>query len=118
LGALAAYDLDVSIVGCGRTIPLCRKGSGYDAAGIDYLIGMSKQYYDRRQRDRTLMKRDRVAVLGQDIAVVERTGDREVYAVLWNKLTLRIARREIRWDQRNMRWEAEVLAPWSAYPPH
>jgi hypothetical protein len=57
------------------------------------------------------MRGDRVAVLGQGIAVVERAGDREVYAVLWNKLTLRIARREIRWDQRNTRWEAKVLAP-------
>jgi hypothetical protein len=111
LGALAAYDTDIFIVGCGQNIPLCRRGLGYDAAGLDYLIRKRTQYYDRRQRDRTLMRGDRVAVLGQGIAVVERAGDREVYAVLWNKLTLRIARREIRWDQRNTRWEAKVLAP-------
>jgi hypothetical protein len=111
LKALAEYRADVFILGGGRKIPLCRRGSGFDAAGIDYLIGKRTQYYDRRQRDRTLMRGDRVAVLGRGIAVVERAGDREVYAVLWNKLTLRIARREIRWDQRNMRWEAEALAP-------
>jgi hypothetical protein len=34
-----------------------------------------------------------------------------VHALLRNKLTLKIARREIRWDQQNMRWEAEGLAP-------
>jgi hypothetical protein len=111
LGVLAEYRADVFIQGGGRKIPLCRRGSGFDAAGLDYLIRERTRYYERRQRDRTLMRGDRVAVLGQGIAVVERAGDREVYAVLWNKLTLRIARREIRWDQRNMRWEAEALAP-------
>jgi hypothetical protein len=48
LRALAAYDIDIVICGRGQTIPLCRRGSGYDAAGLDYLIGMSKQYYDRQ----------------------------------------------------------------------
>ena len=111
VGALAAYDMDIFlIVGCGQTIPLCRKGSGFDAAGLDYLIGKRTEYYVRRQRDRTLMKGDRVAVLGRGIAVVEQADDAQVHAVLWNKLTLRIARSEIHWDQQNMRWEAEVSA--------
>jgi len=111
LGAVAAYDTDVFIVGGGRNIPLCRRGSGYDAAGLDYLIGMSKQYYDRRQRERTLMRGDRVAILGRGIAVVEQSDDKDVSVVLGNKLPLRIARREIRWNPQNLRWEAEVLAP-------
>jgi hypothetical protein len=110
LGALAAYDIDIFMLG-GRKIPLCRKGSGFDAAGLDYLIGKRMEYYVRRQRDRTLMKGDRVAVLGRGIAVVEHANDTEVHALLRNKQTLRIARREIRWDQQNMRWEAEGLAP-------
>jgi len=76
LGALAAYDMDIFlIVGCGQSIPLCRRGSGYDAAGLDYVIGMSKEYYDRRRRERTLNKGDRVAVLGCGIAVVEQADD-------------------------------------------
>jgi hypothetical protein len=62
LGALAAYDIDIFMLGGGRKIPLCRKGSGFDAAGLDYLIGKCTQYYDRRQRDRTLMRGDRVAI--------------------------------------------------------
>jgi len=112
LGALAAYDMDIFlIVGCGQSIPLCRKGLGYDAAGIDCLIGMCKEYYDRRRQERTLSKGDRVAVLGRGIAVVEHADDTEVHALLRNRITLRIARRQIRWDQQNLRWEAEVLAP-------
>ena len=111
LGALAAYDTDIFIVGCGQSIPLCRRGLGYDAAGLDYLIGKRTQYYVRRQRDRTLMRGDRVAVLGRGIAVVEHADETEVHALLRNRITLRIARREIRWERGNMRWEAEVLAP-------
>ena len=63
LGALAAYDIDIFMLGGGRKIPVCRRGLGFDAAGLDYLIGKRTQYYVRRQRDRTLMKGDRVAVL-------------------------------------------------------
>jgi hypothetical protein len=105
LGALAAYDTDIFIVGCGQNIPLCRKGLGFDAAGLDYLIGKRTQYYARRQRDRTLMRGDRVAVLGRGIAVVEYADDTEVHALLSNRSVLRIGRREIVWDESNMRWE-------------
>ena len=105
LGALAAYETDIFIVGHGQSIPLCRKGSGFDAAGLDYLIGKRTQYYARRQRDRTLMRGDRVAVLGRGIAVVEYADDTEVHALLSNRSVLRIGRREIVWDESNMRWE-------------
>ena len=110
LGALAAYDTDIFIVGCGQNIPLCRRGLGYDAAGLDYLIGKRTQYYARRQRDRTLMRGDRVAVLGRGIAVVERVDDKQVQVMLWNRIMLRIRRDDIVWNQQNVRWEAEVLA--------
>jgi len=111
LGALAAYGIDIFIVGHGQSIPLCRKGSGFDAAGLDYLIGKRTRYYARRQRDRTLMRGDRVAVLGRGIAVVEHADDTEVHALLRNRSTLRIARKHIRWDDQNIRWEAKDLAP-------
>jgi hypothetical protein len=52
LGALAAYDIDIFMLCGGRKIPLCRKGSGFDAAGLDYLIGKRTEYYVRRQRDK------------------------------------------------------------------
>ena len=111
LEALAAYSTDIFIVGGGQSISLCRRGSGFDAAGLDYLIGKRTQYYARRQRDRTLMRGDRVAVLGCGIAVVEYADDTKVHALLWNRSLLRIGRKEIVWDEGNMRWEANANAP-------
>ena len=39
LETLAAYSTDIFIVGGKRRIPFCGKGSGFDAAGLNYLIG-------------------------------------------------------------------------------
>jgi hypothetical protein len=111
LGALAAYDIDIFMLGGGRKIPLCRKGSGFDAAGLDYLIGKRTEYYARRQRDRALMKGDRVAVLGRGIAEVEHADETEVEALLRNKTMLRMRRKDIAWNRQNIRWEAKVPAP-------
>jgi hypothetical protein len=108
LEALAAYSTDIFIVGGGQKIPLCRRGSGFDAAGLDYLVGKRTQYYARRQRDRTLMRGDRVAVLGRGVAVVEQADSKWIHAVVWNKCELRIARKCIRWDGQNMRWETDA----------
>jgi hypothetical protein len=57
------------------------------------------------------MKGDRVAVLGCGIAVVEHADDTVVQALLRNRIILRMRRNDITWNQQNMRWEAEVLAP-------
>ena len=76
-----------------------------------YLIRDRTRYYVRRQRDRTLMKGDRVAVLGRGIAVVDQADDTEVHAMLSNRIILRMPRNDIVWNQRNVRWEAKVLAP-------
>jgi preprotein translocase subunit YajC len=111
LGALSAYGTDIFIVGHGQSILLYWKGSGFDAAGLDYLIGKRTQYYARRQRDRTLMRGDRVAVLGRGIAVVEHVDETEVEALLGNKTKLRMRRNDIAWNRQNMRWEAKDLAP-------
>lgn len=110
LGALTAYDIDIFMLG-GRKIPLCRKGSGFDPAGLDYLIGKRTEYYVRRKRDRTFMKGDRVAILGRGIAVVEHADDTEVQALLRNRIIVRMRRKDIAWDRQNMRWEAKDLAP-------
>ena len=110
LEALAAYSTDIFIVGGGQSIPLCRENSGFDATGLDYLIGKRTQYYARRQRNRTLMRGDRVAILGRGIAVVEQADSKWIQAVVWNKCELRIARKCIRWDDQNMRWETDANA--------
>jgi len=105
LQALTLYGSDIFVLGNGETISLWAKDSGYTPAGLDYLIERSTQYYARRQRDRTLRRGDRVAVLGRGIAIVEHADDTEVHALLRNRSTLRIARKCIRWDGQNMRWE-------------
>jgi hypothetical protein len=60
------------ILGERECIRLWRSSPGFDAAGLDHTIKTRKEYYVCRQRERTLKKGDRVAVLGRGIAVVER----------------------------------------------
>jgi hypothetical protein len=110
LQALILYGSDIFVLGNGETISLWDKDSGYSPAGRNYLIERSTGYYDRRQRDRTPKKGDRVAVLGRGIAVVEHADCKWIQAVAWNKRTLRIARKEIVWDERKMQWETEANA--------
>jgi preprotein translocase subunit YajC len=108
LKTLIAFGADIFIVGDHESIRFWKNGSGFDAAGLDYLIKTRKEYYVRRQRERTLKKGDRVAVLGRGIAVVEQADDKEVVVVLGNRLVLRIARKDIVLNQQNMRWECEA----------
>ncbi len=85
---------------------LWTKDSGYDAAGLDLLVQRCNGWYARRQQERRIKQGDRVAVLGRGIAVVEQIDGKEVHAVLWNRNVLRIGRKDIVWDEGNMRWEA------------
>ena len=110
LKILTTYRIDIFFAGPKGIIPLWTNDAGYSPVGLDYLIERSKQYHDRRRQDRTLKKGDRVAILGRGIAVIERAGDKEVYAVLWSKNVVRIDRKHIRWDDQNMRWEASPHA--------
>jgi hypothetical protein len=110
LKMLTAYRSDVFVDDPNGNIPLWAKDSGYDAAGLGYLIERSKQDHDRRRQERTLKKGDRVAVLGRGIAVVEQVDRKEVLAVLWSKNVVKIGRKEIVWDERNMRWETDANA--------
>ena len=105
LNTLIAFGVDIFILRDNESVRLWRKGSGYDAAGLDYIIQTRQRHYLRRQRERTLKKGDRVAVLGRGIAVVDQVDDGEVVAVLGNKLELRIARKDIVFNQHNLRWE-------------
>ena len=108
LKTLIAFGTDIFIVGDHESIRFWKNGSGFDAAGLDYLIKARKEYYVRRRLERTLKKGDRVAVLGRGIAVVEQTDNKEALVVLWNKLVLRVARKDIVLNQQNMRWECEA----------
>ena len=108
LKTLIAFGADIFILGKHESICFWKNGSGFDAEGLDYLIKTRKEYYVRRQWERTLKKGDRVAVLGRGIAVVEQTDDNEALVVLRNRLVLRIARKDIVLNQQNMRWECEA----------
>lgn len=110
LQALTLYGSDIFVLDNDQIISLWGKRSGFDPSGLDYLIERSKGYYDRRQRDRTPRKGDRVAVLGRGIAVVEQVEGKWIQAVVWNKCALRIARKYITWDNQNMRWETSPSA--------
>ena len=108
LKTLITFGADIFILGEHESIRLWKNGSGFDAAGLEYLIKTRKDYYVRRQRERTLKKGDRVAVLGRGIAVVEQADGKEAVVVLGNRLALRIARKDIVLNQQNMRWECEA----------
>ena len=110
LQALTLYGSDIFVLGNGETISLWAKDSGYTPAGLDYLIERSKRYYDRRRQERTLRLGDRVEILGRGIAVVEHVDSKWIRAAVLGKIALRIARKEIVWDERNMRWETDANA--------
>ena len=110
LNTLVAYGCDIHVLGEEGNVPLWIRGSGYDAVGLDLLVPRCKSWYARRGQERRIKRGDRVAVLGQGIAVVEQAGDREVYAMLWSTNVVRVDRRRISWDNQNMRWETSPLA--------
>ena len=109
LKSLIAFGTDIFIVGNHKSICLWKNGSGFDPAGLDYLIKMSNEYYDRRRQERTLKKGDRVALLAGVIAVVEQVGDKQVHVLLRNAHALRISRSDVIWNQQNRRWECELV---------
>jgi hypothetical protein len=49
-----------------------------------------------------------VAVLGHGIAVVEHIEGKDALVVLWKRLLLRIARKDIVLNQQYARWECEA----------
>jgi preprotein translocase subunit YajC len=108
LETLIAFGTDIFIVCDQESIRLWKNGSGFDAAGLDYIIRVRQQYYARRRGERTLKKGDCVAVLGRGIAVVQQVDDSEVVVMLGNRLVLKIARKGIVLNEQNLRWECEA----------
>ena len=106
--ALAGYRCDLFIAHNPSSIPLWRKGSGLDAAGLEFLMSRGQGWYAQRKQERILKPGDRIAVLGRGVAVVKRVDDKHIYAVLWNRSGLRIRRSEIVWVEQNIRWEASA----------
>lgn len=109
LKTLAEFGTDIFLLCDGKRVALWKRGSGFDAAGLDYLINRRKDYYVRRGSERTLRKGDRVALLGLGIGVVEETNTKEVGLVLGNRNIVRVARRDIALNEQNRRWECEAV---------
>jgi hypothetical protein len=107
LKTVAAYGCDIHVLGEEGNVPLWVRGSGYDPTGLDLLVQRCKGWYAQRARVRRIGLGDRVAILGRGIAVVEQVEGRWIQAVLWNRSVLRIGRKEIVWDEQNMRWEVD-----------
>jgi hypothetical protein len=110
LAALSAYGCDIFVNGETETVPLWRTGFGVDANGLDLLARRCDAWYARRAEQRRIKPGDRVAVIGQGIAVVEHADDDLLQAVLGGRNVLSIERKEVVWDQQNMRWETAVGA--------
>ena len=108
LKTLAEFGTDIFLLHDGERVALWKHGLGFDGVGLDYLIKTRKEFYVRRQQERTLKKGDRVAVLGHGIAVVELVDGREVHVMLGNRIVLRIGRKEIVVNEQNNRWECEA----------
>jgi preprotein translocase subunit YajC len=110
LNTLIVFGIDISVLRDNEGVRLWKNGSGYDAAGLDYIINLRQKHYARHQQERMLKKGDRVALLRRGIAVVERVDEKEAVVILGNRRVLRIAREEIILNHQNMRWECEVSA--------
>jgi hypothetical protein len=110
LKTLVRYRCDIHVIGKQGNLPLWVRGSGYEAATLDLLVQRSKSWYERRQRERQIKRGDRVAILGRGIALVERVNDKEVCVLSWSRKPLKIVRKEIVWDEQNMRWETSSHA--------
>jgi len=110
LKTLAAYGCDIHITGTDGNMPLWVRDSGYNAAALDLLVQRCKSWYARRQEERRIKRGDRVAILGRGIALVEKVDGKWIRVVLWSRDVIRIDRKEIVWDERNMRWETSPLA--------
>jgi len=108
LKTLIAFGADIFLVGNHENIRFWTNGSDFDAVGVDYLLKTRRDYYIRRQQERTLKKGDRVAVFGYGIAVVEDTDEKEALVVVGKRLTLRIALKDIEMNWQNMRWECRA----------
>src|SRR5438128_10968600 len=86
LEPLIPYSTDIFVASPAGNLPLWTRGSGYEQAGLDYLVEVRKQGFERRRR--ILQQGDRVAVIGRGIAIVRMIYEGQVCAVLCNQTVL------------------------------
>jgi hypothetical protein len=108
---LTAFGTDIFILHHQQCIALWKKGSGYDATGLDCLIANRETYYVRRLHELTIKQGDRVAILGRGIGVVKDTSPKEVTVMSGKSAPIRMLRKEIVRDHQNNRWEWKPALP-------
>jgi hypothetical protein len=111
LGSLISYGAGIFIADPSGNVCIWSREHGYDPVGVARLIETGQKYYIRSRQERTIKEGDRVALLGRGMAMVEQTENQYVQVVLSNRFRLRIAREQIRWVRRNLRWESSVPEP-------
>jgi len=107
LKPLTVFGTDIFIQLDHELLPLWKNSSGYDAAGLDYLIRARREHYLRRQSERTLREGDRVTLLGVGIAVVREADGNTVRLALGSRRVLRVARKNITLDDRELACRTE-----------
>jgi len=105
---LVAFGTDIFVLRNGESVRLWKHGVGYDAEGLEYIINLRQKHYLHQQQARTLKEGDRLALLGRGIGVVKQVSEKEIVVLLWKRLVLRIARKNIVRNDQNMRWECNA----------
>ena len=83
----------------------------YAPAGtLGVLMSRGQHWYDRRTREKTPHRGDRIAILGSGIAVVADVDSEQLHTLLENHSVVRIGRRMVVWNEQNLRWEASPRA--------
>ena len=117
LKQLIAFDVDIylqvsetPVVG-GEKIPLWVKDYGYSQQGIAHLCDERKKWYASRPKVRSVEIGDRVAIIPDKrplpcgIAIASMSHGDDVFLWLFAKHLYRVPRKNIKWSQRNWRWE-------------
>jgi hypothetical protein len=114
LESLIKYDCDIYLQKDllpsrdGEKIPLWMKDYGYSQQGIGYLIEQASARQNENIIVKGLQVGDRVCVLGDDggIGIVKMINDREFHYTLFNpNVFYRKRIKDVKWSDRNWRWE-------------
>jgi hypothetical protein len=117
LKQLIAFDVDIYLqvsetpqVG-GEKIPLWVKDFGYSQQGLSHLVDERKKWYANRPNVRSVEIGDRVAIIPENrplpcgISIASMSKGDDVFLWLFAKHLYRVPRKNIKWSQRNWRWE-------------
>ena len=104
LATLTPYGADIFVVGSDAHLLLWSAQGGYEQAGLDYLVEIRKQQYQRKRR--VLKRGDRVAILGKGVGIVKTIFDGLVCVAFCSQKFVEMPRSRVVWNDVNMRWEA------------